>query len=235
MIDLSELSGPADVAYFTRAQAGGWGQMLRGFVKFLDLPAGANVLDVGAGPGLLPRLLVAAGARLAVGCDDAPAMLRRAVELTEDRSGSISERPPGAGSETRAGPAWALVDAVRLPFARASFDATLATNLLFLLDDPGAGLAQLVRVTRPGGTVAFVNPSDRMGIAAAQAFAGRRSLEGFDRFSFVNYGRLAEAYHRLSPAQWADLAESLGLMDVCSETRAEGLVVFGRGVKPFDG
>ena len=223
--------GPANVAYFTRAQAGGWGEMLRGFVKFLALPAGARVLDVGAGPGLLARLLVRAGARLAVGCDDSPAMLRRAVELSGDRSGASSESLPGAGSGTRAGLAWALGDAVHLPFGWATFDAALATNLLFLLDDPGAGLAQLVRVTRPGGTVAFINPSDRMDITSAQAFADRRGLEGFDRFSFVNYGRLAEAYHGLSSTQWAQLAASFGLADVRLETRADGLVAFVRGEK----
>jgi ubiquinone/menaquinone biosynthesis C-methylase UbiE len=229
MMENADFPGPADVAYFTRAQAGGWGETLRGFVKFLAPPPGAYVLDVGTGPGLLPRLLVRAGVRLAVGCDDAPAMLRRAAELTGDRLGSSSESRSGTGSETQTGVAWTLVDAVHLPFARASFDVALATNLLFLLDDPSASLAQLVRVTRPGGTVGFINPSDRLGIVAAEAFTDRRGLAGFDRFSFINYGRLAEAYRRLSLSQWAELAVSQGLADVRSETRAEGLVVFVRG------
>ena len=230
-MDWPEFPGPADVAYFTRAQAGGWGETLRGFARFLALPSGARVLDAGTGPGLLPRLLMEAGAQLAVGCDDAPAMLRRAAETVGNRSGSSPEDRIGAGSRTHANLAWAVADAMHLPFGRAAFDAVLATNLLFLLDDPGTGLAQLVRVTRPGGIVAFINPSDRMGIAAAEAFAARRGLEDFDRFSFVNYGRLAEAYHRLSAAQWAELAVSLGLEAVRSEMRAEGLVVLVRGEK----
>jgi ubiquinone/menaquinone biosynthesis C-methylase UbiE len=120
---------------------------------------------------------------------------------------------------------------LRLPFAGNAFDAALATNLLFLLPDPAAGLAALANVTRPGGIVAFVNPSDAMSQAAAESFAAQRGLEGFARFSFINYGRLAEAHHRLDPAQWSALAGAAGLTDVRCETRAAGLVVFVRGVK----
>lgn len=226
MSENRELPGPADVDYFTQAQAGGWGEMLRGFARFLALPPGWRVLDVGAGPGLLPRLLAGAGARLAVGCDDSPAMLRRAAALTAgqtDDSGAPGER-------TGVAPAWVLADGVRLPFAAGAFDATVATNLLFLLRDPAAGIAALVRVTRPGGVVAFVNPSEGMSAAAAETLAAQRGLEGFARFSFVNYGRLAEAHHRLSAAQWSALAESAGLTDVRAEMRAGGLVVFVRGM-----
>ena len=103
---------------------------------------------------------------------------------------------------------------LRLPFAAGAFDATVATNLLFLLPDPAAGIAALARVTRAGGMVAFVNPSEAMSTAAAEAFAAQRGLEGFAGFSFVNYGRLAEAHHRLSAAQWSALAESAGLTEV---------------------
>ena len=199
MSEKVEWPGPADVAYFTQAQAGGWGEMLRGFVRFLALPAGVRVLDAGTGPGLLPRLFAAAGARGVVGCDDSRAMLEQAQALT----------PRGA-----ADPAWAAADALHLPFADGAFDATLATNLLFLLPDPGAGIAALARVTRPGGTVAFVNPSDAMSRLAAEAFAAQRGLDAFGRFSFANYGRLAEEHQRLSPAQWSALAESAGLTAV---------------------
>ncbi len=218
-----ELPGPADVAYFTQAQAGGWGETLRGFIKFAALPPGGRVLDVGTGPGLLPRLAVEGGARLAVGVDDAPGMLRRAAEITE--SSEACESVPN-----RLTPAWVLADALRLPFAAGAFDAVLATNLLFLLADPAAGIAALARVARPGGVVAFVNPSDAMSWVAAKDFATQRGLVGFARLSFLNYGRLAEEHHRLGSAQWAVLAAAAGLTDVRIETRAGGLVVFLRGM-----
>lgn len=210
--DPSDLPGPADVAYIARSQAGGWGEMLRSFVKFLALPPGGRVLDVGTGPGLLPRLLADAGARLAVGSDDSWDMLRRAQN-----------------QESFAPAAWLAADALRLPFADGAFDAVLATNLLFLLPDPGAGVRELARLARPGGGVAFVNPTDAMSQAAAATFADGRGLTGFGRFSFVNYGRLAETHLRLSLTGWAELAVAAGLIHVRAEPRAGGLVGFVRG------
>lgn len=214
MVERVGLPGPADVAYFDQAQAGAWGETLRSFARFVAAPAGARVLDVGTGPGLLPRLALAEGVRLAVGVDDSAAMLRRAAELAVQDG--VAAR-------------WAQANGCRLPFATAAFDVALATNWLFLLADPAAGLAELARVTRPAGLVAFLNPSDAMSQAAAEAFADQRRLAGFARFSFVNYGRLAEEHQRLSAAQWSALAESAGLTDVRTETRAGGLMVFLRG------
>ncbi len=208
--------GPADVDYFDQAQAGAWGETLRSFARFAGVPAGARVLDVGTGPGLLPRLALERGARLAVGVDDSAAMLQRAVALT---------------ANAPVGMTWTQADGCRLPFAAAAFDAALATNWLFLLPDPASGLAELARVTRPGGVVAILNPSEAMSQAAAEAFAAARGLVGFARFSFVNYGRLADLYRRLSPAEWTVLAETAGLADVRTETRAGNLVVCLRGMK----
>lgn len=213
MAEQSMWPGPADVDYFDRAQAGAWGETLRSFVRFVAAPAGARMLDVGTGPGLLPRLALAGGAHLAVGVDDSAAMLRRAAELAANASAAT----------------WALADGCRLPFLSAAFDVTLTTNWLFLLPDPAAGLAELARVTRPGGAVAILNPSEAMGQAAAETFADQRRLAGFARFSFVNYGRLAEAHQRLSATQWTALAASAGLQDISTETRAGGLIVFLRG------
>lgn len=216
MTEQGEWPGPADVGYFDRAQAGAWGETLRSFARFAGPLNGARALDVGTGPGLLPRLALEGGAHLAVGADDSVAMLRRAVELAGDACATA---------------AWIQADGCRLPFEAATFDVTLATNWLFLLPDPAAGLAELVRVTRPGGTVAILNPTETMSRAAAEAFADQRGLTGFARFSFVNYGRLADLYRRLSSAEWAALAAAAGLTDVRTETRAGGLISLLRGMK----
>jgi ubiquinone/menaquinone biosynthesis C-methylase UbiE len=206
--------GPADVTYISAAQAGGWGDTLRAFVRFLALPTEASVLDVGTGPGLLPRLLSAAGARCAAGADDSPAMLRRAAELSH----AVAVE-------------WTACSVLRLPFVNASFDAVLATNLLFLLPDPAAGLAEMVRVARRGGTVAFMHPNEAMSAAAAEAFMDERGIGGFDRFSFVNYARLAEAHHRLSAGEWAALSQSAGLTEIRSQTRSGGMVLLMAGIR----
>ena len=210
--------GPADVGYFTEAQAGNFGETLRGFLKFLELPPGLRVLDVGTGPGLVPRLLLEQGARLAVGSDDSPAMLRRARDLSVEALPRAHHQPD-----------YLLADAARLPFASGSLGASLATNLLFLLPDPAAGLAELVRVVGPGGTVGILNPTDRMSTVAAEAFAHERSLGGFAQFSFINYGRLAQEHRRLSLEQWAQLARDAGLQEVTATSRAGGLIAFVKG------
>lgn len=97
---------------------------------------GQSVLDVGGGYGRVARPL---GARHRVTmCDLGAPMLRKA------------RAAPG-------GDAVALVqaDALRLPFADASFDAVVAVDLVCHLPQLADGLAELARVVRPGGRVVF--------------------------------------------------------------------------------
>jgi ubiquinone/menaquinone biosynthesis C-methylase UbiE len=206
--------GPADIAYQSQAQAGGFGQTLGSFLKFLDLPERAWALDVGTGPGLALRLL-AARQPFVVGLDASAEMLRHARTLLD----------PAARAPLVAG------DALRLPFADASFDAAIATNLLFLLPEPRAGLAELARVTRSGGTVGWLNPSDTLSQSTAAAFCDGRGMTGFPRFSLINYGRIAEQHHRLSGEGWAELGRAAGLTDVVTEGRGGGLMTIGKGRK----
>lgn len=212
--------GPDDVAYQSEAQAGGFGQTLASFVKFVDLPAGGAILDVGTGPGLVARLL-AARARLIVGCDRSPEMLRHARTL----SPSTSAFPGG----------WLVADALQLPFRDGRFDAVLATNLLFLFADPACAVRELARVVAVGGAIGWLNPSAEMGQASAAAFADARGLTGFARFSLINYGRLAEGYGRFSDDAWAAMARSAGIQDIVVDARAGGLMTLLKGRKRGDG
>jgi demethylmenaquinone methyltransferase/2-methoxy-6-polyprenyl-1,4-benzoquinol methylase len=47
-------------------------------------------------------------------------------------------------------------NAESLPFPDAGFDALTFTYLLRYVDDPGAAMRELVRVVRPGGTIAML-------------------------------------------------------------------------------
>jgi len=100
----------------------------------LAVTEGGRVLDVAAGTGLVTRLLEARGARV-IALDQSAAMLRQA-------------RVRGATA--------VLAAAELLPFADATFDALSLTYLLRYLDDPAAGMRELVRVLRPGGTIGMV-------------------------------------------------------------------------------
>jgi ubiquinone/menaquinone biosynthesis C-methylase UbiE len=91
---------------------------------------GRQALDAGAGTGAAGAPLRAAGARVV------------AVDLEVDmvRYG------------LSAGPAVAA-DITALPFRDSRFDLAVAAFVVNHLEDPVAGLAELRRVTRPGGTV----------------------------------------------------------------------------------
>jgi demethylmenaquinone methyltransferase / 2-methoxy-6-polyprenyl-1,4-benzoquinol methylase len=94
--------------------------------------AGELVLDLAAGTGTSSRTFTAAGARC-VACDFSLGMLQ------------VGARKPASGVRFVAG------DALVLPFRDASFDAVTISFGLRNLADPDAGLAEMLRVTRPGG------------------------------------------------------------------------------------
>jgi demethylmenaquinone methyltransferase/2-methoxy-6-polyprenyl-1,4-benzoquinol methylase len=99
------------------------------------LPPGGHVLDVATGTGLVCAELRRRGFEV-TGVDQSPEML--------------------AVARRRFGDAVELVEASAssLPFADSAFDHVTFTYLLRYVDDPGATLAELARVVRPGGTVA---------------------------------------------------------------------------------
>ena len=98
-------------------------------------PRGARILDIGCGTGDLARELQRRGAATVVAADFTRPMLL------------------GARAKWQQGtqPHWLQADAVRLPFADASFDAVTSGFLLRNLVDLEAGLAEMWRVLLPGG------------------------------------------------------------------------------------
>jgi demethylmenaquinone methyltransferase/2-methoxy-6-polyprenyl-1,4-benzoquinol methylase len=93
--------------------------------------AGERVLDLAAGTGTSSEPFRAAGAEV-VACDFSLGMLREGKR----QRGHL---PLVAG------------DAMRLPFSDTSFDAVTISFGLRNVRDPDAGLAEMLRVTRPGG------------------------------------------------------------------------------------
>ncbi|MCW2584875.1 MAG: demethylmenaquinone methyltransferase [Frankiales bacterium] len=95
----------------------------------LALQPGETVLDLAAGTATSSVALAASGARV-IGCDFSLGMLRVGR---------------GKGVDLVAG------DALRLPFADASFDAVTISFGLRNTADTGLALRELRRVTKPGG------------------------------------------------------------------------------------
>jgi demethylmenaquinone methyltransferase/2-methoxy-6-polyprenyl-1,4-benzoquinol methylase len=101
------------------------------------------VLDVATGTGAVAIELVRATGCSVVGLDQSEAMLAEARQR-------IAAAGLGARIE--------LIEASagELPFEDAAFDHLTCTHLLRYVTSPAAVLAELVRVVRPGGTVAML-------------------------------------------------------------------------------
>lgn len=114
-----------------------------------------DVLECGCGTGLILER-IARHAQRAVGIDLSPGML----ELARARGLDVHE-----GSVTA------------LPFPDASFDVTCSFKVLAHVPDIGRALAEMARVTRPGGVILaeFYNPWSLRGLAKRLGPAGKIS------------------------------------------------------------
>jgi ubiquinone/menaquinone biosynthesis C-methylase UbiE len=214
--------------YFTRVQASaGWSRILESFARFVEPQPGMRTLDAGCGPGALVRHLARLGCQ-AAGVDSDPAMVAKARDLAAELEASPEGGGPWAGTaEFHTG---AVQD---LPFEADTFDLVTATNVLFLLDEPLAGLSELARVCRPGGTVAVLNPTPRLSQAAAEAHAVAAGLQEFEAYSLAKWGRVAEAHRRFSPADMAGLFAEAGLVaPTLVEKVGPGFALYAKGGKP---
>jgi SAM-dependent methyltransferase len=109
--------------------------------------AGHRAIDVGCGPGALTAELVRRLGHANVAAVDPSTPF---VEAARDRLPGVDAR---------------LAPAESLPFENDRFDIALAQLVVHFMADPVAGIAEMARVTRPGGVVA----------ACVWDFAGGRS------------------------------------------------------------
>jgi SAM-dependent methyltransferase len=103
-------------------------------------PTGAQVLEVGCGPGHLSIRLARQHGLDVTGLDLDPDMIARA-RANADRLGNSDQRRP----------AFLVGDVAALAFPDGSFDLVVSTLSMHHWADPTAGLAEIGRVLRPGG------------------------------------------------------------------------------------
>lgn len=108
----------------------------------LDPRRPLRILEIGVGTGL--SFPYYAPAWRVVGIDYSPAMLAKAVER-------LRKAPPSAQVELL------QMDAGRLAFPDDSFDVCLAAYVISAMPEPEKALAEMKRVTRPGGRIMLLN------------------------------------------------------------------------------
>lgn len=161
------------------------------FLGWLNLPEGLDWLDNGCGDGsFTEQLVLRQNLSSVVGVDPARAQL--------------------AFARQRAGTAGVLYlngDAESLPLWSTSIDAAVMALVLFFLPNPAVGLRELVRVVRPGGTIAAYHWDIEGGGSPLQPVLHAVRAEGYESQS--------------PPSAWAstlqasrDLWRDAGLTDV---------------------
>jgi SAM-dependent methyltransferase len=118
---------------------GRWSRLVaREFLGWLAVPAGRRWLDVGCGTGALAQTILALAAPgKVVGVDPSPAYVAFARERVND---------PRAEFE--------VGDAQALQATSTTFDAVVSGLVLNFVPEPDRAVSEMVRVARPGGTVA---------------------------------------------------------------------------------
>src|SRR5213596_323727 len=108
------------------------------FLQWLAPPPKLRWIDVGCGNGAFTELLVAR-------C--APAEVQ-GIDPSEAQLAFARTRPAARLAQFRQG------DAMALPFPANSFDAAVMALVIFFVPEPAKGIAEMVRVVAPGGTIA---------------------------------------------------------------------------------
>jgi arsenite methyltransferase len=135
----------------------------------LALQPGEHVLDVGSGPGFLTTemALEVGPAGRVHGVDPSESML--ALARRRERA------PDAAPVELQ------VADALALPFAGASLDAVVSTQVLEYVDDVPAALEEARRVLRPGGRLLVLDTDwDSVVWHSSDAGRMRRILDVWD-------------------------------------------------------
>jgi SAM-dependent methyltransferase len=149
--------------------------MEAGAVEFLDrlnIPAGATLLDVACGSGQLALIAARRGARVT------------GVDIAANSIQAARGRASAEGIDAR----FDEGDVEALPYADASFDVVASLYGAMFAPRPDLTASELLRVCRPGGTIAM----------------GNWTPQGFVGTMFKTFARFIAPSGMPSPVLWGD-------------------------------
>ena len=164
------------------------------FADAAGVQSGHTAVDVGCGPGALTGVLIdRLGIDAVAACDPAPGFV---AECTA--------RHPGVRVE--------LGRAESIPFETGRFDHAMAQLVLHFVSDPDRAAREMMRVVRPGGSVAACVWDFDDGMEMLRCFwdaALQIDSTAPDEARTLRFGRTGEI---------AELLESAGMVDVVEST-----------------
>lgn len=160
------------------------GRLIKGYESDLVMgmlkPAqGEVILDAGCGTGIFTADILETGARV-VGFELSKTMLKRALT----KCGRLTFQP-------------ALGDMRRLPFADASFTKAVSITAIEFIQDAGIAVAELFRVTKPGGLIVVASLNRLSPWAQRRKDSGRKGHSLFRHAVF----RTPEEMKGLAPEE----------------------------------
>jgi SAM-dependent methyltransferase len=155
------------IAQFKEVQKQGWAHFApleavttreaARLVKHAGVRAGHRVLDVACGTGVVAITAARLGARV-TGLDLTPELLKRARENAGIADVTVD---------------WHEGDAEQLPFGDADFDVVLSQFGHMFAPRPEVAVAEMLRVLKSGGTIAFSTWPPELAIGRLFALGGR--------------------------------------------------------------
>jgi ubiquinone/menaquinone biosynthesis C-methylase UbiE len=189
--------------------------------QWLRPEPGHRLLDVGCGPATdtlaLARLVAPEGEVDGVDLD--PAMIEEA---------NLRAEAAGLGHRVR----HRVAPAGELPFPDAAFDGCRSERLFQHLDDPAAALAEMVRVTRPGGRVVVADTDHALSfvdcgepelaerLIALRAASLPNGRSGRRLWGLFRRAGLEDLEVRVLPLVFTRLAEALAAADLAQAAGA---------------